>query len=141
MRAATPHRRSDRPVPDQPVVSPPAAACSTADAYSPIAPHSLGLVDRTDDGSRASRPGVGGEATASPAIEPAMEPEVTDPLVALIQAEPRMAQRLLNAHADDGTGRCRICSTGAQTGRFQWPCTIHKCARQAHETTGQPHFI
>jgi hypothetical protein len=66
---------------------------------------------------------------------------VTDPLVALIQAEPGMAQRLLRAHADDGTGRCRICSTGAQTGRFQWPCTIHKRARQAHETTDQPHFI
>ena len=66
---------------------------------------------------------------------------MTDPLVVLIQAEPGMAQRLLRAHADDGTGRCRICSTGAQTGRFQWPCTIHKRAHQAHETTDQPHFI
>jgi hypothetical protein len=106
-------------------------------AHSPIAPHGVGLVDRTDDGSRADRRGAGGKATASPAIEP----EVTDPLVALIQAEPGMAQRLLRAHADDGTGRCRICSTGAQTGRFQWPCTIHKRALQAHETTIQPHFI
>ena len=137
MRAATPHRRSDRPVPDQPVLSPPTAASSTADAPAPIAPHGLGLVDHSGDGSRADRRGAGRKATASPAIEP----EVTDPLVALIQAEPGMAQRLLRAYADDGTGRCRICSTGAQTGRFQWPCTIHKRAHQAHETTDQPHFI
>jgi hypothetical protein len=133
VRAATPHRRSDRPVPDQPVVSRPTAAASTADAPAPIAPHGL-----AGDGSRADRCGAGGgEATTSPTIEP----EVTDPLVALIQAEPGMAQRLLSAHADDGTGRCRICSTGAQTGRFQWPCTIHKRAHQAHEIAGRPHFI
>jgi hypothetical protein len=127
LRAATSHRRSDQPVPDQPITSRPTAASSTADAHAPIVAHCVGLVDRTDDVSRADRRGAGGEPTTSPAIEP----DLTDPLVALIQAEPGMAQRLLSAHTDDGTGRCRICSTGAQTGRFQWPCTIHQRAEKA----------
>ena len=132
MRAATSHRRSDRPVSDQPIAARPTAARSAADARALIAPHALGLIDQDGDGGRADRRGAGGEA-APPA---AIQPEVTDPLVVLIQAEPGMAQRLLRAHADDGTGRCRTCSTGAQTGRFQWPCTIHKRAHQAHETSG-----
>jgi hypothetical protein len=132
VRAATPHRRSDQPVPDQPIATRPTTARLTADARALIAPHALGLIDQDGDGGRANRRGAGGEA-APPA---AIQPEVTDPLVVLIQAEPGMAQRLLSAHADDGTGRCRTCSTGAQTGRFQWPCTIHKRAHQAHETSG-----
>jgi hypothetical protein len=54
-----------------------------------------------------------------------------DPLVILIQSEPGMAQRLLAEHTDDGTGRCRVCSTGGQSGRFQWPCTLHRSAADA----------
>lgn len=55
------------------------------------------------------------------------------PLVVLIQSQPGMAERLLVEHADDGSGRCRRCSTGGQTGRYRWPCAIHCSATQAHE--------
>jgi hypothetical protein len=48
----------------------------------------------------------------------------TPPLVALIMSQPLMADRLEAQHADDGTGRCRSCSGGAQTGHFQYPCDI-----------------
>lgn len=61
-----------------------------------------------------------------------------DPLVQLIRSEPGMAERLLGAHTDDGTGRCRVCSTGAQTGRVRWPCTIHHRAQQAHHDASHP---
>ena len=54
-----------------------------------------------------------------------------NPLVLLICSEPGMADRLLVEHADDGSGRCRVCSIGGQTGRFRWPCTIYDCASQA----------
>lgn len=53
---------------------------------------------------------------------------MTDALVALIAAEPGMAERLLAEHADDGTGRCRVCSAGAQTGRYRHPCAIRLAA-------------
>ena len=58
-------------------------------------------------------------------------PAVLDALVVLIWSQPGMAERLLVEHADDGSGRCRICSSGAQTGRYRWPCTIHRCASRA----------
>ena len=61
---------------------------------------------------------------------------VLDALVVLIRSQPGMAERLLAEHADDGSGRCRICSTGAQTGRYRWPCTIHRCASRAVSTHG-----
>ena len=54
-----------------------------------------------------------------------------DPLVELIRSQPGMAERLLIEHADDGSGRCRACSDGGQSGRHRWPCTIHHCATQA----------
>lgn len=58
-----------------------------------------------------------------------------NPLVALIRSQPGMAERLLADHTDDGTGRCRCCSSGGQTGRYQWPCAIHRSATQAHPAT------
>ena len=54
-----------------------------------------------------------------------------DPLVTLIISEPGMAERLLAVHADDGTRRCRVCSGGHQSGRYSWPCAIHRAAEQA----------
>jgi hypothetical protein len=54
-----------------------------------------------------------------------------NPLVALIQSQPGMAQRLLSEHGDDGSGRCRVCSTGGQTGRYRWPCALRRYAEQA----------
>ena len=59
-------------------------------------------------------------------------PVPVSPLVALIRSQPGMAERLLADHTDDGTGRCRCCSSGGQTGRYQWPCAIHRSAAQAH---------
>ena len=56
-----------------------------------------------------------------------------NPLVALIVSQPGMADRLLAEHADDGTGRCRVCSAGAQAGRQKWPCSIHHRATEASE--------
>lgn len=56
-----------------------------------------------------------------------------NPLVALIVSQPGMSARLLAAHGDDGRGRCRVCSDGAQAGRHRWPCTIHRHATEAGE--------
>jgi hypothetical protein len=53
------------------------------------------------------------------------------PLTELIRANPGMAARLLAEHVDDGTGHCRVCSGGGQSGRDVWPCAIHWHAVQA----------
>ena len=42
-----------------------------------------------------------------------------------------LPRALLEIHADDGTGHCQVCSAGAQTGRYQHPCTIRTLAGQA----------
>ncbi len=60
------------------------------------------------------------------------ESPAVDPLVALIRSQPGMAERLLAEHADDGRGRCRVCSAGGQTGRFRWPCTLHRSAHDSY---------
>lgn len=44
--------------------------------------------------------------------------------MALIMSQPAMADRLAREHAEDGHGRCRTCSGGAQSGRVRFPCTI-----------------
>lgn len=54
-----------------------------------------------------------------------------NPLVALITSEPGMAARLLAQHADDGSGRCAVCSSGSQSGRLTWPCQIRMAAATA----------
>lgn len=53
---------------------------------------------------------------------------VADPLQVLIQADPHLAERLRATHIDDGTGRCRACSSGGQTGHYRWPCTLYRAA-------------
>lgn len=60
--------------------------------------------------------------------------ELQAQLVMFISSQPGMVDKLLAAHADDGTGRCRSCSAGGQTGRYRWPCTIHRCAEHALAT-------
>jgi hypothetical protein len=60
----------------------------------------------------------------------------TPPLVALIMSQPQMADRLEAQHADDGTGRCRCCSAGAQTGRYQHPCDIRLAVDEARRRGG-----
>jgi hypothetical protein len=44
-----------------------------------------------------------------------------------------LPERLLELHVDDGTGRCRLCSSGAQTGRYQHPCSLRILAAEALE--------
>jgi hypothetical protein len=53
------------------------------------------------------------------------------PIVVFIAAQQGMAARLIAEHADDGTGRCRVCSAGAQGGHHRWPCQLHHYARAA----------
>lgn len=46
---------------------------------------------------------------------------------------PGAAQRLLAVHMEDGSGRCRVCSSGRQAGRYVWPCQLHLLATRAVE--------
>jgi hypothetical protein len=46
------------------------------------------------------------------------------PLVALFMSQPSMIERLDPEHVDDGTGHCRSCSSGGQSGRGVYPCSI-----------------
>jgi hypothetical protein len=45
-------------------------------------------------------------------------------LAKFVASDPGMAARLLEVHVDDGTGHCRVCSSGAQSGRYQHPCAL-----------------
>jgi hypothetical protein len=53
------------------------------------------------------------------------------PLITLIAGQPGMADQLLAAHVETRTGHCSICSAGAQSGRYRWPCAITLAARAA----------
>jgi hypothetical protein len=46
-------------------------------------------------------------------------------------SQPQMIDRLALTHADDGSGRCRSCSSGAQTGRYAYPCSIKRAVDEA----------
>jgi hypothetical protein len=48
--------------------------------------------------------------------------------------------RLLELHVDDGTGRCRICSQGGQTGRDRHPCRLRALATEALVIQGRQHM-
>ncbi len=56
-----------------------------------------------------------------------------DPIVVFIASRPEVLRRLLAEHVDDGTGRCRVCSDGAQRGHHTWPCRICDYATRARE--------
>jgi hypothetical protein len=59
--------------------------------------------------------------------------------VALFRAQPAVIAQLLADHADDGTGRCRVCANGPQAGRQVWPCRLRDLAEQASRpATGGP---
>lgn len=49
----------------------------------------------------------------------------------------RTAERLLAAHTDDGTGRCRACPTAAGEARHRSPCAIRGAATEAVRLRGQ----
>lgn len=46
-------------------------------------------------------------------------------------SRPELAAKLKLEHANDGTNHCRLCSTGAQSGRHIWPCQIYRAADRA----------
>ncbi len=58
-------------------------------------------------------------------------------LVMLMVNNPNMPENLMRQHADDGTSRCRLCTAGAQTGRYVWPCQIYRAAEQATDLTAR----
>ncbi|MGE0298747.1 MAG: hypothetical protein AB7I38_11605 [Dehalococcoidia bacterium] len=58
-------------------------------------------------------------------------------LVTFLARDPAATATLLAQHTDDGTGRCRVCSAGGQTGRYSWPCQIHQSARAAVANRGR----
>jgi hypothetical protein len=53
-----------------------------------------------------------------------------EPLVALIAGEPGMAERILDAHVDDGSGRCARCVQHDRPGAAH-PCVIRSHAQRA----------
>lgn len=54
-------------------------------------------------------------------------------LAAEVARMPGAAERLLAVHTEDGSGRCRVCSSGRQTARYVWPCQLHVLATRAVE--------
>jgi hypothetical protein len=52
-------------------------------------------------------------------------------LVALMASQNGMAATTMRKHANDGTGHCRLCTAGAQTGRYAWPCQTYLAAEEA----------
>jgi hypothetical protein len=46
------------------------------------------------------------------------------PLVALFISQPSILDKLNPEHVDDGTGHCVSCSSGSQSGRAVYPCSI-----------------
>jgi len=52
-------------------------------------------------------------------------------LVTLIRSNKGMADRLLHKHLDDGTGHCRTCHGGAQSGHYRFPCIFLVAAAEA----------
>lgn len=60
--------------------------------------------------------------------------DIDESLVALLQARPTMVERLAQEHVDDGAGRCSKCSSGAQTGRYRFPCLIKLAVDEARKS-------
>lgn len=54
-----------------------------------------------------------------------------DPIVVFIAGEAGSAERLITEHADDGSGRCKVCTGGPQAGRVRWPCRLYDYAIRA----------
>jgi hypothetical protein len=54
-----------------------------------------------------------------------------DPIVEFIVGEAGSAERLIRGHADDGSGRCKVCTGGPQSGRVRFPCRLYDYAIRA----------
>jgi hypothetical protein len=72
---------------------------------------------------RITAPGGLGDVTPSPLFTE---------LTTLFRAQPAATARLLAQHVDDGTGHCRVCTAGGQTGHYTSPCVIQLAAEEAH---------
>lgn len=46
-----------------------------------------------------------------------------------------LAQTLLREHLDDGSGHCKVCTTGAQSARVTFPCPTYDVASAAASIT------
>ena len=74
---------------------------------------------------------------ASPGRAEAGTAAIPSPLAAelamLFRAQPGAIAQLIAEHTDDGTGHCRVCTSGGQVGRSIWPCRLRDLAEQASE--------
>jgi hypothetical protein len=52
-------------------------------------------------------------------------------LTFLFRGQPAAVEQLLAQHVDDGTGHCRVCTAGGQTGHYRHPCVIQLAAEEA----------
>lgn len=59
-------------------------------------------------------------------------------LVVLMASQDGMAAATMRKHANDGTGHCCLCTAGAQTGRYAWPCQTYLAAEEAAASTIAP---
>jgi hypothetical protein len=98
-----------------------------------------GSMDRTDNRPagevmRESRPMVqareGGGGPATPVSSVLAE------LTVFLLLRPAATEKLLAQHVDDGRGRCKACSVGAQQDHHLWPCTIYAAAVRASRHPG-----
>ena len=131
--------RSAESVTDRLIAATPRAAVRPSqDVECTASSRESSTVGRELDAGRADLSETADHADQHGCVPSSVAASLVDPLVQLIRSEPCMAERLLGAHADDGTGRCRVCSTGAQSGRLRWPCTIHHRAHQARQDAVHP---
>ncbi len=54
-----------------------------------------------------------------------------DELAILLAGRPNVLANLLDAHRDDGRGRCQVCTIGSHWRIQRWPCNIAVVARRA----------
>lgn len=52
-------------------------------------------------------------------------------VVETLAAVPGSGERLVVEHRNDGSGRCRVCTIGAQAGNQQWPCWLYNAGTEA----------
>jgi hypothetical protein len=52
-------------------------------------------------------------------------------LARFLTDQPTALTTLLSQHVDDGSGHCRTCRIGNQSGFLAWPCTLYAAAALA----------
>lgn len=74
--------------------------------------------------------GLAGELASRTAHGTMSDPPLS-PLAAFLTGDHVATTTLLAQHVDDGRGRCRVCTIGAQRGHVTWPCTLFTAATAA----------